>query len=50
MNIITQDDIGKLLRDPLSYAVLMEDQQIEHVIVTFVSVLLRRSENGGGQN
>jgi hypothetical protein len=50
MNTITQDDIGKLFRNPLSYAVLMEDQQIEHVIVTFVAVLLRRNENGGGQN
>ena len=50
MNTITQDDIGKLLKDPLSYAVLMEDQQIEHVIVTFVAVLLRRNEKGGGQN
>ena len=36
MNTITQDDIGKLQKDPLSFAVLMEDRQIEHVIVTFV--------------
>lgn len=50
MNTITQDDIGKLQKDPLSYALLMDDQQIEHVIVTFVAVLLRRNENGGGQN
>ena len=50
MNIITQDDIGKLQKDPLSFAVLMDDQQIEHVIVTFVAVLIRRNENGGGQN
>jgi len=50
MNTVTQDDIGKLQKDPLSFAVLMEDQQIEHVIVTFVAVLIRRSENGGGQN
>ena len=50
MNAMTQDDIAKLLKDPLGYALLMEDQQIEHVIVTFVAVLLRRNENGGGQN
>ena len=50
MNTVTQDDIGKLQKDPLSFAVLMDDQQIEHVIVTFVAVLIRRSENGGGQN
>ena len=50
MNTVTQDDIGKLQKDPLSFAVLMDEQQIEHVIVTFVAVLIRRSENGGGQN
>jgi hypothetical protein len=50
MNNITPDDIDKLQKDPLGYAVLMEDQQIEHVIVTFVADLLRRNENGGGQN
>jgi len=50
MNTVTQDDIGKLQKDPLSFAILMEDQQIEHVIVTFVSVLIRRNENRGGQN
>ena len=50
MNTITQDDIGKLQKDPLSFAVLMDEQQIEHVIVTFVAVLIRRNENGGGQN
>ena len=50
MNTVTQDDIGKLQKDPLSFAVLMDEQQIEHVIVTFVAVLIRRSENRGGQN
>ena len=50
MNTVTQDDIGKLQKDPLSFAVLMDEQQIEHVIVTFVAVLIRRNENGGGQN
>ena len=50
MNTVTQDDIGKLQKDPLSFAVIMEDRHIEQVIVTFVSVLIKRSENGGGQN
>jgi len=50
MNIIKRDDIDKLQKDPLGYAILMEDRQIEHVIVTFVAVLLKRNETGGGQN
>jgi hypothetical protein len=29
---------------------LMEDRHVEQVIVTFVSVLIKRSENRGGQN
>lgn len=50
MKIPTKDDIVKLQRDPLSYAVLMEDRHIEQVIVTFVSVLIKRNTNRGGQN
>jgi hypothetical protein len=50
MNTITQDDIGKLQKDPLSFAVLMEDRYIEEVIVTFVSVLNKRKQKRGDQN
>ena len=50
MKTVTQDDIGKLQRDPLSFAVLMEDRHIEEVIVTFVSVLSKRKQKRGGQN
>jgi hypothetical protein len=50
MNTVTQDDIGKLQKDPLSFAVLMEDRHIEQVIVTFVSVLIKRNGKRGGQN
>ena len=50
MNTITQDDIGKLQKDPLSFAVLMEDRHIEEVIVTFVSVLNERKQKRGDQN
>lgn len=39
---ITREDIRKLTKDPLSFAVLMEDCHIENVIVTFVSVLNKR--------
>lgn len=50
MNTITQDDIGKLQRDPLSFAILMEDRHVEEVIVTFVSVLNKRKQKRGDQN
>ena len=50
MKNINQDDIRKLQKDPLSYAVLMEDRNIEQVIVTFVSVLLKRKRKRGDQN
>ena len=50
MKTVTQDDIGKLQRDPLSFAVLMEDRHIEEVIVTFVSVLNKRIQKRGDQN
>ena len=44
---VTENDIRKLKKDPLSYAVLMEDRHIEHVIVTFVSVLMKRKQTRG---
>ena len=47
---ITKEDIRKLKDDPLSFAVLMEDRHIEHVIVTFVSVLIKRKPKQGDQN
>ena len=51
MKTISQDDIRKLQKDPLSYAVLMEDRNIEQVIVTFVSVLLKKKrKQRGDQN
>ena len=50
MKAVTQNDVGKLQKDPLSFAVLMEDRHIEQVIVTFVSVLIKRNGKRGGQN
>ncbi len=50
MSDITREDIRKLRKDPLSFAVLMEDRHIEHVIVTFVSVLNKRKPKRGDQN
>jgi len=50
MNEITKEDIRKLRNDPLSFAVLMENQYLEHVIATFVSVLNKRRRMRGDQN
>ena len=50
MKTVTQDDIRKLQKDPLSFAVLMEDRHLENVIVTFVSVLNKRNKKRGDQN
>lgn len=48
MNRITRKDVNKLLSAPLSYALLMENEQLEEMIVAFVSALNKR--NGGGEN
>ncbi len=46
----TQKSIDKLSKDPISFAMLMEEDQIEHVIVGFVSVLIQRKFGRGGKN
>ena len=48
--VITRKDIRKLTEDPLGFAMMMQNQELESVIVTFVSVLNRRKQNGGGSN
>ena len=48
MNRITRKDVNKLLSAPLCYALLMENDQLEEVIVTFVSALNKSSR--GDQN
>jgi hypothetical protein len=50
MKSVTREDIRKLKKAPLDFAILMEDQQIENVIVTFVSVLNERKHKRGDQN
>ena len=50
MPSITKEEIQKLQNDPLGFAILMEDRHIEHVIVTFVSVLNKRKRKRGDQN
>jgi len=46
--MITWSDIRKLTRDPLGFAMMMQNQELEDVIVAFVSVLNKRKLNGGG--
>jgi hypothetical protein len=46
----TQESIDKLSKDPVSYAMLMDEDQIEHVIVGFVSVLIQIKFDRGGKN
>jgi len=48
MNIVTRKDVNRLVRAPISYALLMEKEQLDEVIATFVSV--RNKLNGGVQN
>ena len=48
MNCINRETVKKLIEDPLSFAMMMDDEQLEHVIVTFVSVLNKRNTDRGG--
>jgi hypothetical protein len=38
----------KLASDPMSFAIMMDDEQLEYVIVTFVAVLCKRKSDRGG--
>ena len=48
MNCVNRNKVKKLIEDPLSFAMMMDDEQLEHVIVTFVSVLNKRKTDRGG--
>ena len=48
MNCATRKNTKKLTEDPLSFAMMMDDEQLEHVIVTFVSVLNKKKTDRGG--
>jgi hypothetical protein len=47
---VTREDVRKLQRDPLSFAILMDERHIEQVIVVFVSVLNKRKSTRGDQH
>ena len=48
MNNITRKCVTKLIEDPISFAMMMEKEDLEHVIVNFVSVLNKRKIDRGG--
>jgi len=48
MTYVTREEIGKLAKDPISFAIMMDDHQMEHVIAEFVSVLNQRIKDRGG--
>ena len=45
MNRVTRREVTKLIGDPISFAMLMEDWQLEKVIVAFVAILNKRKSN-----
>ena len=48
MEYITRKDTQKLAKDPISFAMMMDNYQLEDVIVAFVSVLNKRKPDRGG--
>jgi len=48
MKPVANDCVTKLINDPISFAMVMDDDRVEDVIVTFVSVLNKRKGHGGG--
>ena len=44
MQSVTLNEIKKLSNDPISFAMMMDDSQLENVIVAFVSVLNKRKQ------
>ena len=44
MQSLTAEEVKKLAKDPLSFAAMMDDSEIENVIVAFVSVLVRKNK------
>ena len=48
MNHVTRKQVKRFIGDPLSYAVLMEDHEIEETIAKLMGILYRRRNKGGG--
>jgi len=50
MQSINKNEVLKLAADPIGFAMQMDNKQLEHVIVTFVSVLIQQEYYRGGKN
>ncbi len=50
MQPIERVEIRRLIEDPMSYAMMLDEEELEHVIAVFVSVLNQRTKDRGGQN
>jgi hypothetical protein len=50
MRGLRSDCIRNLKEDPMSFAMMMDDGELEEVIVAFVGVLNKKNQSGGGQN
>ena len=50
MERVTKKDINKLAKNPMFFAMMMDESELEHVIVTFVSVFNKRKNGRGGEN
>ena len=50
MKGMENDLAAKLKEDPISFAMMLDDEEIEEVIAAFVSVLNRRKRSRGGWN
>ena len=48
MQCVTGKDVKKLAEEPISFAMMMDNHQLEHVMVVFVSVLNKRKKDRGG--
>ena len=48
MECVTRKDTQKLAKDPISFAMMMDESELEHVIVAFVSVLNKKIPDRGG--
>jgi len=48
MQHIDKKSTKRLAEDPVSFAIMMDDSQLEQIIAAFVSVLIQRIKDRGG--
>jgi hypothetical protein len=48
MQCVARNDVRKLTTDPLSFAIMMDNMELEQVIAAFVAVLNKRKPYRGG--